>query len=251
MKRSEMLNIYEDVLEALSDSENVDVLIPKKKELSKDEIMDDEYELLGYYVTAHPLDDYKIRLNELTRIDQLEIDNLADDFSSINSIGSLKNKTVHLGGLIVEYKMIKTKKGQEMAFLTLDDQTGTIEVVVFPFIYKKIKEKLGIKKILEIKGKVEYSEREINGEIISIPKILLADCIEMQKKQEYDEVLLTVNNSSNLLEIKNLISNNPGLTDITFIYSDFILKTNLKLKQSIELFNQLQNLCMLEGKNKK
>ena len=47
----------------------------------------------------------------------------------------------------------------------------------------------------------------------------------MQKKQEYDEVLLTVNNSSNLLEIKNLISNNPGLTDITFIYSDFILKT--------------------------
>ncbi len=88
-----------------------------------------EKEILGVYVSGHPLDPFKERFEK-----------------SRHTIGVLHNDDVKdeqkiiVGGIVDEYKEILTKKGKKMAFITLSDFTGSIEAVVFPKIFEKYRE---------------------------------------------------------------------------------------------------------------
>jgi DNA polymerase-3 subunit alpha len=82
-----------------------------------------EKEALGFYISGHPLDRFQGILEKYTNTDALLI-NEADDKSA-----------VRIGGTISAIKQIRTKKGDLMAFVNLEDLNGTVEVVVFPRVY--------------------------------------------------------------------------------------------------------------------
>lgn len=107
-----------------------------------------EKELLGLYVNAHPLDDFKkIFQSRTVHISKV-------DASSIN-------KKLILGGIISKVKKIITKNGKPMIFLNLEDLTGKMEIVVFPFLLEKNPEALQENKIVFVAGRVD----DRNGEI--------------------------------------------------------------------------------------
>jgi DNA polymerase-3 subunit alpha len=107
-----------------------------------------EKELLGLYVSGHPLERYR--------------DKLSKNGQSIRRIKTYgrKDQSVVFGAVIEEAKVILTKKQAKMAFVRLADLTGTIEMVVFPKSYEEFKDILEADKCLAVKGKV--SDR--NGE---------------------------------------------------------------------------------------
>ncbi len=127
-----------------------------------------ERELLGLYLSRHPLEDYQLILSELS----LPISSVTAEHDG---------KVVKVGGAIEEVREITTKNGQKMAFVKITDQSNQIELVLFPSVYQQT---LGIwvrDRVVLAKGKVSSKDRQGNdsGEI----KILAEEAREITAEQ--------------------------------------------------------------------
>ncbi|MFC1801881.1 DNA polymerase III subunit alpha [Patescibacteria group bacterium] len=108
-----------------------------------------EKELLGLYISGHPLDKYKKVLSQKGK--------------SIADIKDIREGvTTVVAGILEEVKPILTKKGDKMAFLRMSDFTGSIEAVVFPKIFEEFKELLIADKPLMLKGKISKRNDEVS-----------------------------------------------------------------------------------------
>lgn len=117
-------------------------------ELSMSEQLSWEKELLGLYVSSHPFKEYQERLGAL--------------FIPINELASKKKeKSVRIGGMCIFAKSIPTKTGETMAFLKIEDMTGSIEAVVFPRVYKEKIELWTGDKALVLSGRVQERDDEL------------------------------------------------------------------------------------------
>lgn len=125
---------------------------------SNSEKLNWEKELLGLYVTSHPLDDFKKVFEKKT-------------FSLSKITNSLVNKKIIIGGIISGIKKIITRNGSPMLFLKLEDLTARTEVVVFPGIIERNPTVFQENKIVFIKGRVDNR----NGE----PKIIAEEVEEV------------------------------------------------------------------------
>ncbi|MHB8651717.1 MAG: DNA polymerase III subunit alpha [Minisyncoccota bacterium] len=106
-----------------------------------------EKELLGLYISGHPLDDHKPKLENRT--------------STLRALKSLPDgATVVAAGIVDDVREVTTKKGDRMAFLKLADYDDTLEVVIFPKLYVEAKKFMEKEMCIKVKGKI--SER--NGE---------------------------------------------------------------------------------------
>ena len=119
-------------------------------EASSTERLGWEKELLGLYLSGHPLEKYRAML------EKREV-----------TIGTLKatpkeGQVVVLGGLIDEIRPIATKKGDNMLFMKLTDFTGTLEVVVFPRVLAEFKNILLPEACVAIKGKISLRNGEVS-----------------------------------------------------------------------------------------
>jgi DNA polymerase-3 subunit alpha len=142
---------------------NSDIVLISATPASNFEKLGWEKELLGLYVSSHPLNDFKNllakRTTPLIKIDKSFVD-----------------KKVVVGGLISSVKKIITKKGQPMLFLKLEDLTAKAEVVIFPNLLERNPNALQENKIVFIAGRVD----DRNGEI----KIVADDAQEIIAPKE-------------------------------------------------------------------
>jgi DNA polymerase-3 subunit alpha len=108
-----------------------------------------EKEALGFYITGHPLNKHKEKLEKL----------------SITNTSSLKEcqdkDNVNIGGIVMSIKKLTTKKGEAMASLTVEDLFGTIEVIVWPDLYSKSEEMLSQDLPIVIAGYLDKSDRGV------------------------------------------------------------------------------------------
>jgi len=126
-----------------------------------------EKELLGLYISGHPLDKYKDLLEKRPlNIEKVKTKALAD----IASGKDLGQENFVLGGIIEEVRPVTTKKNDSMCFIRLADMSGTIEVVVFPRTYAQFKSVIIPEKCIAIK--VKLSDR--NGEVSLIADSFMA-----------------------------------------------------------------------------
>lgn len=109
-----------------------------------------EKELLGLYISGHPLDKFKSVLEKR----EITIAKTKTEFQ--------EGMIVVIGGIIEEAKPILTKKNDQMMFVRLADMTGTIEVVVFPRVFEEFKKFLVAEKCVAIKGKISNRNDEIS-----------------------------------------------------------------------------------------
>lgn len=109
-----------------------------------------ERELLGLYLSAHPLDRYD--------------DYFAEQTVALNSIEvGHDKKRVIIGGVLGSIRVILTKNGSKMAFLRVEDKTGEGEAIIFPKLYEEIGEKLEQDAVIKVAGKVSSTDREGNS----------------------------------------------------------------------------------------
>jgi DNA polymerase-3 subunit alpha len=117
-----------------------------------------ERDLLGLYLSHHPLDDYETYLADTT-----------------NPIGAITpeadGKLIRVGGLITTVRKILTKKGDTMAFVGLEDKTGITELIVFPKAYQQSPQVFETDNIIMTSGKIAARDRE--GRLTGEPKIMI------------------------------------------------------------------------------
>lgn len=128
-----------------------------------------ERDLMGLYLSAHPLDKYDIYFEEQTHPMSL--------IAAENN-----NKMVVIGGIITAVRTILTKKGDKMAFIKLENKSDETEFIVFPSVFAEHGSKLEVDNVIRVKGKVNATDKD--GNITSDVK-LLAETIELVS----DEVL--------------------------------------------------------------
>ena len=136
------------------EKEDFRIRMPDIGEYSREMLLAFEKEVLGIYVSGHPLEEYEALWKSRT-------DARASEFMLDEEYGSAlipDGKTVTVGGMITEKTVKYTRKNQVMAFVTLEDLTGSVEVVVFPKVYEA--ESASIKEDAKVfvRGRVQVDE---------------------------------------------------------------------------------------------
>ncbi len=108
-----------------------------------------ERELLGLYLSAHPLDKYDAYFAEQT----MPIGKLNKD---------MDGKTAVVGGVILTSRAIQTKNGSKMSFVKIEDKSGEMEIIVFPKLYEEIGEKIVQDLVVKVRGKLNAKDRDGN-----------------------------------------------------------------------------------------
>ena len=129
--------------------------MPVMREFSDKEKLNMEKEVLNMYLSGHPLSEYKSELDRKTSMSMKKIKELKED--EVNYL-RLNEKEVIMGGMVIGKKVMTTKRNEIMAFITLEDLYGTIEVVVFPQTLKKYNILLNDDSIVLIKGTMNIVE---------------------------------------------------------------------------------------------
>lgn len=135
------------------------------------EKIDWERQLLGFYVSGHPLDRFKNEMKQCVPLSELEGEGRV----------TLDGKLITVGGIINHVKGMVTKKGAPMGYITLEDFTGEIEVVVFPSAWEKYRELLRNDAAILLSGRVQANERTVH---ILAERIALLDDVKQRKEDQ-------------------------------------------------------------------
>lgn len=167
----------------------------------------DEKELLGIYVSDHPLTSYRKQLQRSGYIRLAHARKL------------IGKRNVKSAAVIQQIKTIRTKRGDPMAFLTLGDETGEMEAVVFPDLYRQINRWLKEELLVIMEGKIESRNQRIQWLLSSVE--LLSE--EVLYKLTTGRLFIKISGNSSeseLKKIKQIANHNPGNTPIIIFQED-------------------------------
>ena len=179
--RQQMMNVYAVVMDNLAsekkksmsgqmtlfdfaseeDKKDYEIKFPELEEYSKEIKLGFEKEVLGIYLSGHPLEDYEAKWRK--NISAVTADFLLDE--ETNEVKVKDNEVVLVGGMITEKTIKYTKNNKTMAFITLEDLVGTVEVIIFPKDYEKYHHLLNEDEKVFIRGRANVEE-EKDGKII-------------------------------------------------------------------------------------
>lgn len=160
-----------------------------------------EKESTGLFLSGHPLADYKQLSTKVSAVNLNEVINNDDNF--------VDGDNVNLLVLITAIKTRKTKSGQTMGFITCEDQTGIINVLVFPALLEQFTSILQKDKIVVIKGKI--SQRDEGQKEIILENIIPAEQIELNKSIKSGLYIKVKSMNDNVFkQIKSILSDFSG-----------------------------------------
>jgi len=165
------LTLFQTNAETLDQS--VSKRLPDVKNFPPEELLAQEKEVLGVYLTAHPLDEYADVIERsvtVTSGDLAEV--LANEEEGYTGSITDGMKAV-MAGIITGKKTLITKNGKMMAFVDMEDMLGAVEVVVFPNVYELCSSLIEEDKIVAVSGKINFKEGEM-------PKLLADGVIDIR-----------------------------------------------------------------------
>ncbi len=132
--------------------------IPQLPEYEDRELLRMEKEATGFYISGHPLDSFESYLAKQGTLSSADL-SYDEETQSCPVVGG---DLVHTAGLITAVRSIYTKKGDPMAFVTLEDRYGTINVIVFPRQYEKMHPLLNEDALVAVNGTVSIDDKGIS-----------------------------------------------------------------------------------------
>lgn len=224
------ISIFE-IFDDISISEEI---LPDIPEYPSAELLTMEKEMLGIYLSGHPLLAYKEEISK-------NITFSIGDKDDINNIRD--NMQVVIAGIITGIKTKTTKNDKMMAFVNIEDLTGTIEGIVFPTTYEKYKSLLFIDSKVYIRGRINYKEDES-------PKVIV-EGLNSLKKNDHGVLVISISSQDNIdiNAIKEFISMYSGKTQVVIYIKDtdkcFLL--NNKIQASDDNLNLLTKMTGLRN----
>ena len=172
-----------------------DIRLPDVGEYEKETLLAFEKEVLGVYISGHPMEEYESKWRK--NISATTLDFQLDDETGRTKVREGAKEIV--GGMITGKTIKYTKTNQTMAFLTLEDLVGTVEIVVFPKSYEKYKAYMEEDKKVFIKGRVS-EEDDAAGKLIC-ETVLPFDATTSELWIQFPDVEDYRKNEENLMEL--------------------------------------------------
>ena len=194
------------------DKKEFEIRMPQTAEYPKETILTFEKEVLGIYLSGHPLERYRNMMEKM--ISAKTSDFQPDDETGIPEV--YDNQKVIVGGMITDKTIKYTKNNKVMAFLTVEDLVGTVEVVVFPRDYEKCQMFLNEDARLFIQGRVSAEDDKASKLILE--KVRLFDdmprelWLQFESREEYakaetglvDDLMESRGNSTVVIYLKDV-----------------------------------------------
>ena len=206
-------------------SKKSDIEIKKTgRNLSKKEMLNMEKEMLGLYVSGHPLDEYKDYILKNSSVTSKKLNDIIDSNEFDTEKNEYDSKLVTICGMITEIRKLTTRSNKQMLFAKVDDLYGSIEAVIFPNIYARFLNIIQKDTVVKITGKVSLKENDL-------PKILVSN-LEVVKIQNTKKIYIRIPKDKLDLEprvigyIKDLNKEYNGTTPV-YIYYDGTNKVKL------------------------
>lgn len=187
--------------------------LPSVKEWPKNQTLAYEKEILGFYLSGHPLQHYQIEIKEFT------------DYSIKNLNQAVEGQEVKLVCLLNSVKLTTTKKTNErMAILKVEDLENEAEAVIFPSLYENLAKYLQEGQVVLVKGKVSFRDEE--------PKLIINDL----------KYINDVYNSIKAINVDLSTLGDKGVVDLKQKLMNFPGKTPVYLKLNTQSFKSVQIL---------
>ena len=235
-KRSELMAVHETALQSIHDNEKVNLkgqmnLLDFDK--NKEEIIDDikfppvneyknkqklklEKEVLGFYISDHPLNSLGNNLKNYVNFTT----EILSELRPVD-LDKFDNKSVRMAGIITNKSETMTKKSTLMAFCSLEDMSGLIEMIIFPNIYKDVKNIIENDTLVMVSGNLQSSDDELKLIVSNIKEIDENSFKNLYIKMEY----VRYN------KIRKDLMSNHGSTPVIIYFSD--KKKTVKLDKSL------------------
>lgn len=235
-KRSELMAVHETALQSIHDNEKVNLkgqmnLLDLNQ--NKEEIIDDikfppvneyknkqklklEKEVLGFYISDHPLNSLGNNLKNYVNFTT----EILSELRPVD-LDKFDNKNVRMAGIITNKSETMTKKSTLMAFCSLEDMSGSIEMIIFPNIYKDVKNIIENDTLVMVNGNLQSSDDELKLIVSNIKEIDENSFKNLYIKMEY----VRYN------KIRKDLMSNHGSTPVIIYFSD--KKKTVKLDKSL------------------
>ncbi|MDU2065244.1 MAG: DNA polymerase III subunit alpha [Sporomusaceae bacterium] len=210
----------------------VHIDLPDMPELPLLERLAMEKEIIGFYITGHPLDSYREQFRSLTAIKDILSGDLAD------------GRTVRIGGMIIGAKRISTRNGELMCFLELEDLTDHIEIVVFPRVFDQYSSLLLLDKAVIIQGRI--SKNEESAKILASSIRDLSASIADNSKEVHIRIAVHQETPEIMAKLKALLEAEAGesVVYLHFAGNKKVIKTDrgFWVDLSTDIVSKLLNL---------
>ena len=178
--------------------------LPNIPEWSQDQLLKYERELTGFYITAHPLTRHATAIRRFA----------TGSTATLSDCG--EGKEVKLCGVISSIKHMTTKKGDRMAYVRLEDLQGTVEVILFPDLFKNCSELIEPEALIQLTGTVDQMDNGARVKATAVQSL-----VELQVR-DVKQVMLVVEEPmvqpSALTELEKIFQRYPGPTTVAFTF---------------------------------
>lgn len=182
--------------------------LPDLREFPQNTLLQMEKEILGIYISGHPLMPYEREIKLLSTFSTADLISEGMD-GQMEPAGVRDGQRVAIAGLVIERKNKVTRNNNMMAFVTLEDLYGAIECIVFPAIYEKSSNLIEEDSIVFVEGRLSISE-------VEDPKIIVEKLSPIQKLN-FEKIYLKLQRSKRpdiLGDVKGILSKYPGETPV-------------------------------------
>jgi DNA polymerase III subunit alpha len=206
-------------------------------EFDKPELLMHEKESIGVFISAHPLKDVREAM-------RMKVDAPLSDLHQIKD-----GDWVTVGGIITQCKKMRTKKGDPMAFATLDDLEGTVELAIFSNALQASGEHVEVDQVVLIRGRVDHKDQNKTCVVVQSVDPFAPTEAEVEKAREEmaklqlgpEPLAIGVDaarlNPSFVEELKELLENFPGESDVHLVMDCHDGRRTLKLGKSFRVAN--------------
>jgi DNA polymerase-3 subunit alpha len=216
-------------------SREIEEKYPDMDEFPENQLITFEKETIGFYISRHPLSRYQEAIKKQTPLD-------------ISHLTKLQNGCeVKICGLVHSLKEIVTKKGDRMAFLTLEDMSGFVEVILFPDVFNAALTYLRSGDPLLVKGTLDSSEEHVKIKGIEVHSLL--EGTPSSVKTLHLKISLSELTPSQLGDLKEMIEANRGASNVLLHLIDgnhretvVALSPRYTVDPSQDFISQVQNL---------
>lgn len=243
IKRKSMLTGQLSLFEILAGGGIDTVEWPQMQEYDPRLLLAMEKDMLGLYITGHPLDAFVDQIKENVTVYSYDFE-IPEDEAEQSKLTD--NQFVRIAGIIVDIKTISTKSNRMMAFVTVEDLYGQMEVVVFPNIYEQFTKFISIEAQVWIEGKINLKEDEQPKILANYirPLVQNGDNIRIEPGDSVNEspIPYRAGASSDKREILSVMNHESDGRIIKIMFSEEV--SEIKRKAALSL------LTYFEGKDK-
>ena len=171
------MSLFQLNADTMQESRSMNVL-PDVRNFNQDILIAQEKEMLGVYITSHPLDEYADRIEQLVTVTSQDLADVLDSEEQGEMHTFVRDgMQATMAGIITSKKNLITKNNKMMAFVDMEDLYGTVEVVVFPNIYEQFGSLVAEDSIVSVTGSINFKEGEV-------PKLLAEKIVDLRSLTE-------------------------------------------------------------------